>query len=408
MDKETKVKAKEKKKSANKEKKEKVTEETEIKAKKTKEKKEVQMETENNIEKENEEEPEKPIKETEKTEVKEKKSFPWVNLVLFIVLIGAVWLVVDKIFLEEPKQGEWDTEKEKTVVEIKNFFSSECSFCEKENSIIANFEARGLETAVESIDLAKEENQHYIEEFNLTLIPTALVNAENLAEYPFEENLIKQSFTEKNGFFVIPESYLDNRPHNLMLLEAKECSEALAGKVFVEQFCDYQTLGCALIYDSTKKARENFAGEIIFRPKTLSLHEEKSELTAIAAECAREQGRFLEYDKYFYEKAFPAVFDINRQGVDNSTADIIQVGTLLFQIPDKNAFNSCIQEKKPLEKINQETQLAKSYGANYTPSLVFDCKYIVQGNEQASKIEEIICELHPELESCKIEVNESN
>ena len=66
--------------------------------------------------------------------------------------------------------------------------------------------------------------------------------------------------------------------------------------------------------------------------------------------------------------------------------NVIQTGTLLFNIEDTNAFTECIKEKKPLEKINKETELAKSYKANYAPSLVFDCKYVVQGHENAIKI----------------------
>lgn len=327
-----------------------------------------------------------------------KKSFPVIIAVLAVVFLIVAGFTVNKLFFEDTKQGNWETKTTKPVVEIKNFYSSECSFCEKENSIIANFNARDININVESIDLNKEENKHFIEEFNLEIIPSALVNAKDLEEYPFEENLIKQSFMQLNEYFVVPESYLDFKPHNLMILDSsQECREE--GKVFVEEFSDYQCLGCAMLLEPAKQARANFAGEIIFKHKNFIAHE-NSVNAAIAAECANQQNRFFEFNKYLFEKSFPQIFGIEREGVDNSLSSVIQSGLLLVNMPDTNLFNQCFSEKEPLKKINEETELAKSYGINYAPSLAFDCKYIIQGQEQTIKIEELICKIHPELNGC--------
>jgi len=348
---------------------------------------------------------EEAIKEIKKIDSKKetKKPFPWAITVMVVILIIFAGLAISKVFFDDTKKSDWNTDQEKKTIEIKNFYSSECSFCEKENSIIANFksEERNIPVKVESIDLALEENKHYIEEFGLTMIPTALVNAKELEEYPLQENLIKEAFEEKNEYYVIPESYLDSLPHNLMLLEGQ--TESQQGKVFVESFSDFQCLGCAIILDSTKKAREDFAGEIIFRNKNYTVHGTESEITAIAAECAGNQNKYFEFSRYLYERAFPQVFDINKEAVDNSTAEVISGATFVSQIPDTNLFYSCIEEKQPLEKINQEKELAKSYGINFAPSLVFDSKYIISGYKESSKIEEIICKIHPELKGCQKE-----
>jgi protein-disulfide isomerase len=333
----------------------------------------------------------------ESKENKKKKSFPWMIAVLFIIMVVFAALAINKILFQEEKKDEWKKE-ETPAIEIKNFYSSECSFCEKENSIIANFKARNIKIKVESIDLTKKENKHYIQEFNLEMVPTALVKAKDLAEYPLEENLIKESFKEINGYFVIPESYLDGKPHNIMLL--KEKCESEKGKVFIEEFSDYRCLGCALIIEPTKKARQKFAGEMIFKHKNYLLHGEESEIPALAAECARKQGRFFEFKRYLYEKSFPQAFDINRTPTDNFLPSVIRTGTLLVQMPDMNAFNSCIKEQEPLEKIKEETELAKAYKAHYAPTLVFDCKYVVQGYQNILEIEDIVCSLHPELKEC--------
>ncbi len=388
----------EKKESIKQEKKEVKTEETKKEIQKTTGKKEI-TETKPKKQKINEKIPEKKeeIKEENIQEKKIKKPFPVVITILAVIFLIVAGFAVNKLFFENTKQGEW-TETTKQVVEIKNFYSSECSFCEKENSIIANFNARDINVTVESIDLAKEENKHFIEEFNLEMIPSALVNAKDLEEYPFEENLIKQSFILLKNYYVIPEAYLDSNPHNLMLLdETQECREGK--KIFVEEFLDYQCLGCAMLLEPAKQARANFAGEIIFKHKNFIVHE-NSENAAIAAECAAQQNRFFEFNQYLFEKSFPQVFGIQKEGVNNSSNSIIQTGLLLTSIPDTNSFNYCFSQKEPLKKINEETALAKSYGINYAPSLVFDCKYIVQGQEQTSKIEELICQIHPELKKC--------
>lgn len=400
---------KEKKEKSNEERKEGMKEEkkkTEIieeEKKKSELKKELKEETKGKEKSKLEEEiqtesAEKVTKEEKKVK---KKSFPWILALLAIILIVVAGFAIQKVLEnQEVKQGEWDAETTKTPVEIKNFYSSECSFCTKENSVIANFNARDIKMEVKLIDLSKEENKHYINEFDLKSVPTALVNAKDLENYPLVENLIKESFTEKKGHYVIPESYLDGGKHNIMLLDALNCDSG-TGKVFVEQFCDYQTLGCALIFEPTKKAREKFAGEIVFEYKNYLLHGEKSEITAIVAECAREQGRFFGFNKYLYEKQFPEAFDLNRDAVDNSLPEVINARTFVTQMPDLNVFNKCIEEKEPMQKIKDDNSLVSAYGVYFTPSLVFDCKYVVQGNENASKIEEIICVLHPELEGCK-------
>jgi len=394
------------------------TQKEEVKEQKTEEKHDKAAEEtekeQNSIEKEIQQESVEKIEIAQKTQKKEKKkSFPWVLVVLGILLIIVAGFGIQKILNDQAvKQGQWDTEIIKTPVEIKNFYSSECGFCEKENSIIANFksEERNIPVEVTLIDLAKEENKHYIAEFNLTSVPTALVNSKDLEQYPFVENLIKEEFTKKNGYYIIPESYLaiSEKKPNIMLLNGLECDSG-EGKVIVEQFCDYQTLGCALIFDKTKEAREKFAGEIIFNYKNYLVHGEKSETTAVVAECAREQGRFFGFDKYLYEKQFPEAFGLERDAVENSSPEVINGGIFVTQIPDANKFAQCIKEKEPMQKIQDENTLALSYGVHYTPSLVFDCKYIVQGNKNTAKISEIICLLHPELKGCKAdETNNSN
>ncbi len=343
------------------------------------------------------------IEEPAKEKKEVKKPFPWVIPILAIILLIAAGFVIDKFFLEdEVKKGSFDDfdNPVKSVVEIKSFYSSECSFCE-ENSVIANFNARDINITVESIDLAEEENKHFIQEFGLKSIPTALVNAKDLEEYPSEENLINDIFEKIGDYYVIPETYLDNKPHNIMWLEKQECGfETGEGKIFVEEFSDFHCEGCARILETTKNARETFAGEMIYRHKNYFVNEE-AENAVIAAECAREQRRFFEFKRYLMEKSFPEVFDLNKMPLDNSSPEVIGRGLLLLNIPDSNKFNQCRQEKEPLDRIMEETELAESYGVNYAPSLVIDCQYIIQGHDAINQIEEIVCEIHPGLEGCQ-------
>lgn len=347
----------------------------------------------------NEQQSEIKEKKIEEKKVPEKKPFPWMIAVLAVILLIAAAFAVIKIMENnQTKKGGWEPEQQKPLLEIKNFYFSECSFCEKENSVIIAFKARDMNVLVESIDLAKEENKHFIQEFSLKSVPSALINAKDLQEYPFEENLIKKDFAEINGYYVVPESYFDSTPHNLMLLEEKTCS-AEEGKVFVEEFSDLQCLGCARIFETTKKARENFAGEIIYRHKNYLVNETATD-AAIATECARDQGKFIEFKKYLYERAFPEEFGLNSEPVDNSSYDVLKAATFVTLIPDSNKFSECMKNKETLPRIQEETKLAKSYSVNFAPSIVIDCKYVIQGNESINNIEDILCKLHPELKSC--------
>ncbi len=382
-----------------------------------KENKEQTKEKENQINSskllETENKTEKKKNEAQKTESnktqKEKKSFPWINAFLFIVMLIFAGLALDKVLnQQEINQSQWNSKESRPLVEIKNFYSSECSFCDKNNSVIANFEYRDINMHIEFIDLALEENKHFIEEFNLKSIPTALINAEQIQEYPFVENLIKEAFTKKNDYYVVSESYLDATPHSIMFLNKIQECPAEQEKVFVEEFCDYQTPGCAMIFEKTKNARETFAGKIIYEHKNYLVHGEASKITAFVAECAKEQGRFFGFNRYLYEKAFPEAFGLQRDPIENYLPEVINAGLVATQMPDLNQFRTCIEEEQPLSKIQDENQLAQEYNIRYIPALVFDCQYVIQGHEKIEKINEIICEIHPELEACKNEENESN
>ena len=101
-----------------------------------------------------------------------------------------------------------------------------------------------------------------------------------------------------------------------------------------------------------------------------------------------------------YEKAFPQEFGLNAGPVDNSSYDVLKAATFITLIPDSNRFAECMKNQETLPRIQEETKLAKSYSVNFAPSLVIDCKYVIQGNKAINSIKDILCELHPELQKC--------
>ncbi len=131
------------------------------------------------------------------------------------------------------------------------------------------------------------------------------------------------------------------------------------GSVMLLEFSDFQCPYCKkvqpLLRDLVKKYRDRVA--FGYRHFPLSFHQEADE-SAIAAECAREQGKFLEMHSSLYQQQ-------GRQSVSDLKKIAVKIG-----VADTKKFNACLDGNKYRKLLERDMEVAESIGINGTPAFV--------------------------------------
>lgn len=92
----------------------------------------------------------------------------------------------------------------------------------------------------------------------------------------------------------------------------------------------------------------------------LALHQEESQLSAEATECAAEQDAFWEYHDILFER-FGQI--INKENLQQYA---VEIGL------DTNAFNTCLDSGRYSELIATQMQLAGIIGIRGTPTFLIN------------------------------------
>mgnify|MGYP001556060955 CR=1 FL=1 len=179
---------------------------------------------------------------------------------------------------------------------------------------------------------------------------------EEKAELQFYSALFQQAV--KKGLVV---SYLEEP--NRYIPQADVGTAYLRGskdaKVMVLEFSDYQCPYCSRVQSTIAKLREEYKDKVVFgyRHNPLFFHEEADE-SAIAAECARDQGKFEEYHDLLFTKP-------QNQLIDDLKSYAEQLG-----IKDLNKFNSCLDNETYRGRLKQDMRAATKAGVEGAPGFV--------------------------------------
>jgi len=149
-------------------------------------------------------------------------------------------------------------------------------------------------------------------------------------------------------------------------------------KVVIVEFADFQCPASLQVYPVVKEVLANYGDKVLFIFRNFPLFNDNpvSLVTALAGECAREQGKFWEMQ----EKLF------NNQ--DNITEASLK--TFAVQI-DLNSiqFDICLRSKKYLAKIEKDLKDGYTLGVGATPTFfVNGVKF--QGAMPLTNFEQII------------------
>jgi protein-disulfide isomerase len=146
-------------------------------------------------------------------------------------------------------------------------------------------------------------------------------------------------------------------------------------KVTIVEFSDFQCPFCRSFFSGAyaqikKEYIDTGKARLVFRHYPLAFHS-AARPSAIAAECAGEQGKFWQFhDKIFNEQALKGTGTI-AYGVTELKAWAAQIGV------DAPKFNSCLDSEKYASKVEKDTADGAKYGVSGTPTLFVNGKIIV-------------------------------
>lgn len=131
-------------------------------------------------------------------------------------------------------------------------------------------------------------------------------------------------------------------------------------KVRIIEFSDFQCPFCKAFQPTVEKLLKEYQGKVLYAYKHFPLNFHlQSESASLAAECANEQGKFIDYgDKLF-----------QLQNEWQNTKDTQKFKTYALQLGlNGPQFNKCLDDKKYQSKIDRGKSEGGSFGVSGTPS----------------------------------------
>ncbi|MBI5655117.1 vitamin K epoxide reductase family protein [Candidatus Uhrbacteria bacterium] len=132
----------------------------------------------------------------------------------------------------------------------------------------------------------------------------------------------------------------------------------VSSTVTVVEFLDLECPGCRDYYPIMKKIREDYAGRIRYVVRIFPLIElhAHAKQAAIAAECAKQQGKWFEY----VDAAL-----INQNALERD--DLVRYADALHL--DTKAFSACLDDQKVADAVMAERKAGEAIGINKTPMI---------------------------------------
>ena len=174
----------------------------------------------------------------------------------------------------------------------------------------------------------------------------------------------KDIFQQQDSSYLIDTAQIGIQPGKFLTLPQVSADDAQTGpqdaKVKIVLFSDFQCPYCASFFEqSLKKAMSDYKDQVlfVFKEVPLSIHDKAMD-SAMAAECAGEQGKFWGMADKLYgdQKTWSAAKTFN--GTSYASA----IGLNLMQ------WNSCVSQKKFADKITADNQMAQDFGISGTPA----------------------------------------
>ncbi len=220
------------------------------------------------------------------------------------------------------------------------------------------------------IDYSSAEGKKMIEEFGIKSLPAFVFGKEIEDTELFEQ--AKTIFIEKNGKY-----FMDSAKAGLPVgkyLQTPTIGENVIkfgpddAKVKLVEFSDFQCPYCQVFQKTMNEIIKEYGDRVQFVFKNLPLESihPKAKSAAMAAECANEQGKFIEYgDKLFANQKVWGESKDNKMFISYATQ--LKINTAQF--------TQCLNDGKYASKIEADLKEANDFGISGTPALFINDKF---------------------------------
>lgn len=214
------------------------------------------------------------------------------------------------------------------------------------------------------LEASSDEGKVLIEKFGVTTLP-AFIFSEKISGTNFY-SIAGEIFKEKEGgSYLLDTARLGLTPGKYLSLPEVGDDAIVLGsrdaKVRVIEYSDFQCPYSKVFSSSATKMIAEYGDRVAFVYKHLPLSfHAQAENTALASECANEQGKFKPYHDLLFDK----------QDVWSKTE-----GTALFKAYAKQVglktgeFNTCLDTKKYAKKVAADSDEAAKFGITGTPGI---------------------------------------
>lgn len=165
-----------------------------------------------------------------------------------------------------------------------------------------------------------------------------------------------------------------------------------SAKVTMVEFGDFQCPFCKSYFQQTypdikSKYIDTGKVKLVFRHFPLTQIHVNAQISAVAAECANQQGKFWQYHDLLYTNGQSDGTALDKASLEKYADQLgLNSGTLGF---GKNKFNQCLEGNATLSIVNADQQEGLKDGVTGTPSFFINGKSIV-GAQPASAFEQAI------------------
>jgi len=234
------------------------------------------------------------------------------------------------------------------------------------------------------VDYNSPEGEKMIEEMGITSLPALVFSKEVEDSEIFTQ--AQAAFLEKNDKYMLDLNQVGIPVGKYLVTPDTENAAIKYGsddaKVKLVEFSDFQCPYCQMFQKTVDEVVKEYGDKVQFVFKNLpldSIHP-RSKAAAMAAECANEQGKWLEYaDKLFTNQK------VWGEEEDNKTF-ISYASQLKLDVAQ---FKQCVNDEKYKENIDKDLAEADEIGISGTPAIFVNGKS-KSGAIQASELKAMI------------------
>ncbi len=282
-----------------------------------------------------------------------------------------------EVFVNNPIIGEIDSIsiqitdiEDKQINELRHQLYEALLFQLKKNAIRKLAAKYPRYNKKASVNITDREAKAFYEANNLAsrgsyeqLYPMIKKHLEQIAEAEKVDQLFQQAVREKLvvSHLEIPNDFLIKVP-----IETAHVRGNKNARVMLLEFSDYQCPFCARVQPTISMLQIRYEKVVAFgyRHAPLPFHREADE-AAIAAECARDQGKFPEFHDLMFKNP-------TKQYVKD-----LKAFAKKLRIKNLDQFNRCLDEEKYRTRVERDLEAAAEAGIKGAPGFivgVFDYK----------------------------------